>query len=153
MSRRVLLTAAISGAALSLPGVALATPTRSHVRVAPTAIRVRTNVVLRFRQPDTTGVRDGERFTETVRVNGPSRSGCVGAGSVGVGDADAGTAMRVTLRPYRLGGRWCTGLYRGRVQIVTGPSCPVGGPPHACPMWLSAPRFVAGYDFRFRVTR
>jgi hypothetical protein len=126
----------------------------THVQVSPAPIFPRTNVVIRFLQPQTTGETGSEQTVESLRVIGPTRAGCVESDAIELTSADAGTMMRRTLRPARLGGSWCTGIYRGELMIATEPGC-FGGPIHAvsgefvaCPMFFMLPRTVATFSFR-----
>jgi hypothetical protein len=148
---------AVLGAALALPVSATAqdvlTPV-THVRVGPSAIGTHTDVLIRFRQPMSTGDNGGERSFETLDVSGPSRPQCIGSRRIGLAAADEGTTIRHMLRPRWLGGRWCTGTYEGRVTYQVEPDCtnpgPVGVKIIACPMFIMAPRTLA--TFHFRVT-
>jgi len=154
---RVLIGLAAVGAALALPVGATAqdafTPV-THVQVGPSAIGTHTDVLIRFRQPMTTGENGDERSFETLEVSGPSRPECIGSRRIGLAAAHEGTTIRHTLRPRWLGGRWCTGTYEGRITYQVEPSCINPGPVQvkviACPMFIMAPRTLA--TFHFRVT-
>lgn len=177
MRMRVLSAAAAVGVALALPASAVAQspltvargpftlsqdsvidplpgPTRTRVMVGPRRIGTHTTVLVRFRQPMTTGYTGGERTIEALQISGPSRPRCIGSRRVLLAAAQAGTMIRHRLRPRWLGGRWCAGLYRGRVTYQVEPACsgprPLRTNVIACPMFISAPRTVA--TFRFRVT-
>ena len=152
----------LSGVAAGVAGVALGLPVGAvaqdqfltHVTVGPGVIGTHTNVLLRFRQPMTTGDNGDERTVEALEFSGPSRPQCIGSGRIVLAAAQAGATIRHTLRPQWLGGRWCTGTYRGRVTYQVQPECTDPGPIKAtaavCPMFVMAPRTIA--TFRFRVT-
>jgi hypothetical protein len=154
---RVLSGLAAVGVALALPIAATAQdvfPTVTHVQVGPSAIGTHTDVLVRFRQPMTTGDNGDERSFEALDVSGPSRPRCIGSRRVVLAAAREGTTIRHMLRPRWLGGRWCTGTYEGRVTYQVEPDCTDPGPVKAkaiaCPMFIMAPRTLA--TFHFRVT-
>jgi hypothetical protein len=139
-----------AGAGAAAPAPVAAT----HVNVGPSSIRPDTNVVIRFAQPQTTGKVGSEKVTESLRISGPSRTGCVGSDTAVLAPATVGTMMHLTLRPAPLGGAWCTGRYRGALMVASEPSC-LAGPIHtigdgfvACPMFMMAPRTVATFHFQ-----
>jgi len=153
---RVLSAVVAAGVALAVPmGVSadVVSPD-THVQVAPSAIGTHTDVLLRFRQPVTTGENGDERSFETLVFGGPSRPRCIGARRVVLAAAHAGTTVRHLLRPGFLGGSWCTGTYEGRLTLQVQPDCtgtgPVTAQAVACPMFIMAPRTLA--TFHFRVT-
>lgn len=156
--------------ALALPGSALArgpftigqgpvldplpAPAMTHVMVGPRTIGTHTNVLVRFRQPITTGYNGAQRRIEALQISGPSRPQCIGSRRVVLAATQAGRMVRHRLHPRWLGGRWCTGIYRGRVTYQIEPACVDPGPVRAtsvaCPMYIMAPRTLA--TFHFRVT-
>jgi hypothetical protein len=157
MRMRVLSGLAAVGAALALPvgATAQGVPTPvTHVQVGPSAIGTHTDVLVRFRQPMTTGENGDERSWETLAVSGPSRPQCIGSRRVVLAAAPEGSTIRHMLRPRWLGGSWCTGTYEGRVTFQVEPDCTDPGPVKvkviACPMFIMAPRTLA--TFRFHVT-
>jgi hypothetical protein len=162
MRVRVLSGVTAAGMALALPGAAVArgpvidplpAPTTTHVVVWPRTLGTHTDVLVRFRQPISTGYSGDERSLEALEISGPSRPECIGFRRVVLAAAPAGTMIRHRLRPRWLGGRWCTGVYRGRLTYQVEPACgpgPVRAIPIACPMFIMAPRTIA--TFHFRVT-
>ncbi len=154
---RVLSGLVAAGIALALPAGASAlnefVPV-THVQVGPSAIGTHTDVLLRFRQPITTGDIGVEQLVEALEVAGPSRAQCIGSRRIVLAAAREGTMIRHMLRPRWLGGRWCTGTYVGRVTYQVQPDCTAPGPIKArfiaCPMFIMAPRTLA--TFHFRVT-
>jgi len=154
MGRRLLGTLAIVLAALVIPAAAGATAARGpRVRVAPGSIGPHTNVVIRFRQPVSTGALAGGRSSESVWLHPssrPPRASCIVDAHVALVPSTAGTLVRRTLRPGRMrGGAWCLGSYRAVILLSQGPQCDPA-PGHLCPMLMMAPRELA--QFRFRVT-
>lgn len=154
---RVLSGTVAACAVLALPASASARDQFApvtHVSVGPSAIGTRTDILLRFRQPMSTGDNGEERSVEALEVAGPSRPQCIGSRRVVLVAAREGRTIRDTLRPRRLGGRWCTGTYVGRVTYQVQPDCSNPGPirvkVNACPMFIMAPRTLA--TFHFRVT-
>ncbi|MGH2909265.1 MAG: hypothetical protein ACRDK8_08220, partial [Solirubrobacteraceae bacterium] len=110
-------------------------------------------VLVRLRQPTTTGFIGGERSVETLQISGPRRPACIGSRQVVLAAAQQGTMVRHRLRPRWLGGRWCTGTYDGRLTYQLQPACdpgPVRTRVEACPMFIMPPRTLA--TFHFRVT-
>lgn len=154
MSRRALILVVSLAVVLALPVSALAGTAGTRVTVAPRVIGPHTTVRLRFRQPVSTGTTAAGRSYDALMISGPVRRGCIGSRRVVLPAARRGTLIGHRLRPRRLGGRWCTGTYRGWVTYQDQASCPNPGPvrtrPLACPMYLVAPRTLA--TFRFRVT-
>jgi hypothetical protein len=152
MSQRALILLIALAVALALPVSALAGTAGTRVIVAPRVIGPHTTVLLRFRQPVSTGTTAAGRSYDALMISGPARRGCIGARRVVLPAARRGTLIRHALRPRRLGGRWCTGTYRGWVTYQDQAGCRNPGPtrPLPCPMYLVAPRTLA--TFRFRVT-
>ena len=162
MRRRVFSGLAVVCAACAVPMSAMAKgpvidPLRgatTHISLGPRAIGTHTNVLVRFRQPLTTGSNADERTVEALEVSGPARPECIGSARVVLASARAGTMVSRRLRPNRLGGRWCTGTYDGRLTYQEQPVCTDPGPVRAkvvaCPMFIMAPRTLA--TFHFRVT-
>ena len=118
------------------------------VRVTPAAGSPRTTFVLYFRAPERTG-RYGpiqRHDTLTAAAQAPSR-GCIRTVAVRVPDARAGAQVRVSLAPARLGGRWCTGAYRGRIEELQSPVCARG---RACPAFVLLRGVIGRFSLRVR---
>jgi hypothetical protein len=102
-----------------------------------------------FRMPDSTGISGEFNSVDTLSVGNPKHSGCVSGGDTILPRSRAGTMVRVTLNPARLGGSWCTGTFHGEIvesrRIICSP-----GPVAVCPELTVVPRVIA--RFRFRVT-
>jgi hypothetical protein len=90
--------------------------------------------------------------SDTITVQGPHRSGCMGTVDRRLRAAAADTAFTVALNPSRTNQHWCAGRFKGELVQTETYHCP-GGPPAAiaCPLFLVAPRTLA--RFSFRVTR
>lgn len=138
-------------ALVAAPAAAFAfRPTTVRVSVTPRTIGPRTNVVVRFTMPFTTSASAGIRDSDALVLSGPRHTGCIRSSDVALAGADAGTRVATTLRPSRLGGRWCVGVYDGRLVQTTQLACRPG-PVRACPQIMIAARTLA--RFRFRVAR
>jgi hypothetical protein len=115
---------------------ALATTTALGTRVSvdPAAGSPQTTFVLSFRAPQRTGRYGSSQRHNALTASAPaSARGCIKALDVHVPDAPAGAHVRVTLAPRRLGGRWCAGTYRGRIEELQSPVCARG---RACPTYV-----------------
>jgi hypothetical protein len=121
---------------------------RVPVRVTPAAGSPHTTFVLGFRAPERTG-RYGSiqrHDTLTAAAQTPSR-GCLATVNVRVPDTRAGAQVRVPLVPARLGGHWCAGTYRGRIQELQTPVCPPG---LACPAFILLRGVVGRFSLSVR---
>ena len=80
----------------------------------------------------------------TVQTAAPT-TGCVGSATVPVLDARRGQRVQVRLDPKLLGGgRWCRGLYRGRVLALQTLVCPPGA---FCPTYVRLLGVVGRFTF------
>ncbi len=119
-----------------------------HVRVSPATGSPQTTFVLGFRAPERTG-RYGSiqrHDTLTAAAQTPSR-GCIATVDVHVPDTRGGAQVRVSLVPRRLGGRWCPGMYRGRIEELQTPVCARG---MACPTFILLRGVVARFSLGVR---
>jgi hypothetical protein len=132
---------------MSLPaelGVAAAKP--ATALVSPLVGRPTTIFTVAFRSPIRTGVVGNVRLRELlVATSASPRAGCLGGVRAPVPDARRGERVRVRLAPAGLGGRWCPGVYRGRVLELQTAVCPDGS---ACPTYVR----LLGTAARFRLT-
>jgi hypothetical protein len=144
-----------AGVVLTLVVIPTATParvpTRLHsvpVRVTPAAGSPQTTFVLGFRAPERTGsygaIQRHDMLTAVAQT--PAR-GCIATVAVRVPDARAGARVRVWLAPARLGGRWCTGTYRGRIEELQSPACARG---KACPAFVLLRGVVGRFSLSVR---
>jgi hypothetical protein len=104
------------------------------VHVTPAIGSPETSFLLSFRAPERTGrYGSSQRHdTLTAAAQAPSR-GCIAAVDLRLPDARAGALIRVRLAPRHLGGRWCTGTYRGGIAELQTPVC---APGKACPAFI-----------------
>lgn len=106
--------------------------------------------VLRFAfSPHARSGRVGQvSISFTLIVSGGHGSGCVGAHSEAVPVARPGQPVSVGVGPTELGGPWCPGTYRARVDELARPSC---APGQMCPQFI---RIVAVFGpSGFRIER
>jgi len=142
-----------AGMALAVVPVAGAlTPaaaTTTKVVVRPRTGGPHTRFRFSFTTPVSTGISGEWNRVDTLSVSHPKHSGCVSSGDAILPRSQAGATVRVTLNPSRLGGRWCTGTFRGEIiesqRIICSPL-----PVDVCPELAVMPRVIA--RFRFRVT-
>ncbi|HEY8645806.1 MAG TPA: hypothetical protein VIL77_08020 [Gaiellaceae bacterium] len=120
--------------------VALALVSRSAsaggvvVRVEPAAGGPGTTFVVSFTAPARTGVIGSMRLRDELNVETTSAvRGCLARASERVPDARRGQRVRVSLDPATLGGRWCAGVFRGRLLELQMAVCPPGA---LCPMYV-----------------
>jgi hypothetical protein len=119
---------------------------RVHVDVKPGAGSPTTKFVVSFLAPDRTG-RTGlqERRYLISASTGLGASACVSSVDQRLPYSRLHAHVHVTLDPARLGGRWCPGTLRGRIEEVRGPSCVKRLP---CPEFASTVSTIG----RFAVT-
>ena len=118
------------------------------VRVAPAVGSPSTMFVLSFKSPERTGVFGATQRHDLLTASAPNRShGCITNVDVRAPDARKGHRVRVRLAPRRLGGHWCTGVYRGQVQEIESPVCP-----HhlLCPGFAILRGIVGRFTFRVK---
>jgi hypothetical protein len=118
------------------------------VHVAPGTGHPGTTFKLSLRSPDQTGASGDLRRQDTLSVAGPHRSGCVSSAHMTLPAARAHQLVSMSLKPSRLGGRWCQGTFKGEIDEAQRFVC---DPPHLCPQLEIRPRTIA--RFTFRVTR
>lgn len=123
----------------------------TKVVVTPGTGGPRTKFKFSFRAPNATGVGSDWSRVNTLSVDGPEHSSCVWEGAVTLPRSPAGTMVRITLNPSRLGGSWCTGTFHGEVvesqRIICLPL-----PVDACPQLVIAPQVIARFKFRVTTT-
>src|ERR1700684_377779 len=152
MRRGALAVLAVAVGLVAVP-VALPLPQKSStlvpVRVSPSTGSPHTTFSVSLRIPSQTGTSGFIRRTDTLAVDDPHHSGCVGAAQMTLPAAAADTMVRIRLIPSRLGGHWCTGRFGGVVTETEQTSCP---PEKGCPLFVVAPRTIARFHFRVRRT-
>ena len=140
-----LLAGVLSAAALAT-GAAQASAARLTIK--PSSGLPTTNFILRFRAPDTTGRMGSLQRTYVVSVNGPGGQNCVSGASWSVAPVLAHARVRETLKPRKVGGKWCIGTFRGTVDELAYPICQFH---EVCPLYVVLRRTVG--HFRFHVRR
>jgi hypothetical protein len=127
--------------------------------------------VVSFKPPRSAGFVGASRVSYTVSANksSPHPKGCTWSVSVPVTEATGGSMVHVKLRPRGASGKWCRGVFHGRVQESIRPTCgcPVG-PGIMCPLVpvviacpvraktgaepaiLPAPQTIGTFTFRVR---
>jgi hypothetical protein len=114
------------------------------VRVEPAVGGSRTTFLVSFAAPVRTGVVGSKRLRDELSVVTTSAAGgCLAQASALVPDARRGQQMRVHLDPERLGGRWCAGVFRGRLLELQTAVCPPGT---LCPTYVRI-RAIGRFSF------
>jgi hypothetical protein len=119
----------------------------TRVTVKPAIGGPATRFAISFRTPRRTG-QDGFETRYVTSVTGPSgRTGCLDGADRPLAFARAHARVKTTFDPAKLGGRWCTGRFRGVVQEIRTPNCRRG---RACPKFVSLLGTVGRYAFRVK---
>jgi hypothetical protein len=144
---------AVLALAVIPPGMwslAVAASSRVHVAVTPATGSPKTTFVLSFRAPERTGLYGSSQRHDVLTASASaSARGCITSLDIHVRDAGAGTQVRVTLAPRRLGGSWCSGTYHGRIEEVQTAVCPSGG---LCPTYVLLRGVVGRFALNIRDT-
>jgi hypothetical protein len=120
----------------------------TRVTVKPAIGGPATRFAISFRTPRRTGRKDGFETRYVTSVTGPSgRTGCLDGADRPLAFARAHARVKTTFDPAKLGGRWCTGRFRGVVQEIRTPICRRG---RACPKFVSLLGTVGRYAFRVK---
>jgi hypothetical protein len=115
------------------------------VHVTPAAGGPATRFVISFTAPAKTGVVGSIRLRDEVSATMTSTSpGCQSSASKFVSVARRGQHIQVLLDPAKAGGRWCAGLFTGKVLELQTPVCP---PDSMCPMYVRI-RTLGTFSFR-----
>lgn len=120
-----------------------------HVRIDPATGSPTRTLKVGFTTPERTGVQGSIARHDllSASVSG-QHTGCIDSFSVSTPDGPAGARIHLSLRPSRLGGRWCVGTYSGQIQEIQTAVCPHG---ELCPTYVLV-RGTVG-RFKFRITR
>lgn len=121
-----------------------------HVSLRPGTGGPRTRFTLSFRAPARTGTFSGLRRVNRVIVSGPRGSQCASSVSGTLPAARAGARLRVMIAPGR-GRHWCGGRFHGRLVAYESVLCS-GSPARACPLLVIAPRTLARFSFRVKLS-
>jgi hypothetical protein len=105
-----------------------------------------TSFGISFTAPATTGVHGHTRlFDEVTAQTATASTDCVGSATVPVLDVRRGQRVKVRLDPKLLGGgRWCRGLYHGRVLALQTLVCPPGS---YCPTYVRLVAVIGRFTF------
>jgi hypothetical protein len=96
-----------------------------------------------FTAPDQTGLVSGSLRRYQIGAATSQQQGCVASAGKAVGASRAGARVSTTLTP--VGGRWCTGTYRGRIIETMTPRCEPG---KLCPAFVGVLRVIGTFKFR-----
>jgi hypothetical protein len=125
--------------------------TTTKVIVRPATGGPHTRFKFSFRSPNTIGIGGDWSRVDTLSVAVAKRPGCISDRVVILPRSQAGTMVRVTLNPSRLGGSWCIGTFRGEIverqRILCSPL-----PVDLCPQVIIAPQVIARFKFRVTTT-
>jgi hypothetical protein len=150
MRRKVVCKLWVVFALAVLPvAVAAAAGSSVKVKVSPGIGGIHTHFTLRFSIPDATGSLTGLSRSDSLMINGPSRTGCVGAADVPLRAAAAHHTFDITLNPTLPDGHWCTGTFRGTLTEESEPICAPGPvqPQIMCPEYVLAPLVLGRFRF------
>ena len=117
----------------------------ARIRVSPASGHRHTHFAVTFTAPDRTGTVSGSTRRYQVGAATSQKQGCVASAFKLVGASRAGARASATLTP--VGGRWCTGTYKGKIVETVMPRCQPG---KLCPAFIGILHVVG--TFRFRVS-
>jgi hypothetical protein len=117
----------------------------ARIKVSPGVGHGRSHFVVTFTAPDRTGTVSGATRRYQVGGDTPQKQACVATANKSVGASRAGARVSTTLTP--VGGRWCTGTYKGKIVETITPRCELG---KVCPAFIGILRVVG--TFRFLVS-
>ncbi len=140
-----LLVAAV--AATSATAAALGPSTR--VTVNPGSGTPQTRFAFSFRVPVAIGAFGSLVRSDTFSVSGPRGSHCQSRVTKTIGRAKQGKRVKLTMRPAKGRGGWCTGQWHGTVVEHSFIRCNPS-PVRACPDLVVAPRVIASFKFHVR---
>jgi len=104
------------------------------VRVEPAVGGSRTTFVVSFTAPQRTGVIGSKRLRDELSVDVSSTAGgCLAQATAPVPNTRRGQRVQVRLGPERFGGRWCAGVFHGRILELQTAVCPHGT---LCPTYV-----------------
>jgi len=133
-------------AAQSAPASGTTQP--SAVKVSPRTGTAKTHFVVSFSSSARTGSLGVVASHDVLVASGPAAGrGCLHTIDAQIPDSGAGAKVRVVLDPARIGGKWCTGTYRGQVEELQGPECPVG---RACPAFVLFRGTIGRFSFQVK---
>jgi hypothetical protein len=120
----------------------------AHVYVMPAHGGLDTTFVLSLVAPTTTGTTGSRRVRDVLSAsNHPGSANCLPSVEVPIPDHLHGMRMRVHLNPRKLGGRWCPGVYHGKIEELARPVCPRG---EVCPAYVILRGTIAHFELHVR---
>jgi hypothetical protein len=126
----------------------VALPPRAQVHVTPSRGGPDTTFVLSFVASTTTGTIGSMRVRDVLSASHRRSSArCLTSIDVPIRDHRKGQRLRVRLNPGKLGGRWCAGTYRGKIEELQHPVCP---PREPCPAYVLVRGTIARFELRVR---
>jgi hypothetical protein len=124
------------------PGGAISAK-RARITVSPGSGQRSTHFVVKFTAPEKTGTVSGATRRYQVGAATSQQQGCVASANKSVGASRAGARVSTTLTP--IGGRWCTGTYKGKIVETVTPKCGIG---KVCPAYIGVLRTIGTFKFR-----
>ncbi len=124
------------------PGGAISAKS-ARIRVSPSSGHRRTHFDVKFTAPEKTGTVSGATRRYQVGAATSQQQGCVASANKSVGASRAGARVSTTLTP--IGGRWCTGTYKGKIVETVTPKCGIG---KVCPAYIGILRTIGTFKFR-----
>jgi hypothetical protein len=115
----------------------------ARIKVSPASGHSGTHFAVSFTAPDRTGTISGTTRRYQVGAATPPKQGCVATANRSLGASHAGARVSTTLTP--VGGRWCTGTYKGKIVETTMPRCEPG---KVCPAFIGILHVVGTFQFR-----
>jgi hypothetical protein len=115
----------------------------ARIRVSPASGHRRTHFDVKFTAPEKTGTVSGATRRYQVGAATSQQQGCVASANKSVGASRAGARVSTTLTP--IGGRWCTGTYKGKIVETVTPKC---APGKVCPAFIGILRTIGTFKFR-----
>ena len=124
------------------PGGAISAKS-ARIKVSPTSGHRHTHFAVKFTAPEKTGTVSGATRRYQVGAATSQKQGCVATANKSVGASRAGARVSTTLTP--IGGRWCTGTYKGKIVETVMPKCGIG---KVCPAYIGILRTIGTFKFR-----
>jgi hypothetical protein len=147
MRRRVFVRV-LASALLGLGTLAATAAASVRVHVSPSLGKPTTKFVVRFRAPSATSVALHRRYE--LYANGTPGKRCTSGVSMAIKATNAGSQVRVTLKPKGRRGVWCAGIFQGRiVEYITNICQPIKTG-IACAAIMIAPLTIGRFSFRVK---
>lgn len=121
----------------------------TRVTVKPGSGTPQTHFGFSFRVPVATGTFGLLERTDTFSASGPPGAHCQSRMTRTLQRRKKGARVRLTLRPAKGSGGWCTGQWRGTIVQTEDFRCSPS-PARVCPDLVVAPRTIANFRFRVR---